>query len=166
MKSLRIAAYISIVLHFLRKTRRKLSPVPAMTVFRPSGKFNPVIVTLLVPGYFSSVKVAACRNLDLAKRMADAMRKAGLQGSARAPKPTEMTAQTISLILSNDIAYFLDNIFSLESGKKIQDEPGEPNVPAVRSIYPKILSAGCEAKFSTIRLTPSLHLSPQGEILP
>ena len=66
MKSLRLAAYLSIVLHFLREIRRKLlkPPIKSNTGASP----DPWIVYVEVPSH-NIIPVAICKNLDTAIRM-------------------------------------------------------------------------------------------------
>jgi len=66
MKSIRIAAYLLIALHFLRKTAaRTLSPVPRGTPRFPDPK--PYAVTFLQARHSMENPVATCANLELAE---------------------------------------------------------------------------------------------------
>lgn len=67
MTSLRIATYASIVIHFLRLTRRKLSPHPT------HGHPLPFFLVLSTAGYTSNPRartnIAMCRDCDTAMEL-------------------------------------------------------------------------------------------------
>ena len=90
MKSLRIAIYASIVLHFLRMTARKLSPDrPRKPNWESNGEFqgHPVQVGVEIPyanlhpspdgggkwGQFEYVRVATCIDLETASALANTL---------------------------------------------------------------------------------------------
>ena len=96
MTSLRIATYASIVIHFLRLTRRKLSPHPT------HGHPLPFLLVLSRTGYTSNPRartnIAMCRDCDTALELLRLMKPSEPVGCTYYILPaTELTGYTALL---------------------------------------------------------------------
>ena len=105
MKSLRIAAYILIAIHFLRETRRKLFP-------HTDGKGTKKIFDVY-PWDRPNAVIATCDNRDIAWRIADSVSSIELPFVAAAISPCHPHAR---LVEGNNVYIHFHTVYFIKNG--------------------------------------------------
>ena len=131
MKSLRAAIYLSIALHFARKTARKLLRVKPKSVFDGklfrvpqaySAPVTPVYVSVLRPTPPGPLPILVCANYTLAATVRDFLeyKVPGLSVCAPYPK-TPLPPTFADLVNERRIVPLTDNINTLDNHSKIYE---------------------------------------------